>query len=182
MFPAPAAFPAGAPAATAFSRFSASAAAAVCRRLCPRPPRGQVINYEMPRQAATYVHRVGRTARAGRGGRSVTLIGEQRRLVMKEVLRGMEAEQRGHIKTRAVAPAVVEHFRAKVRDLEPDVAGLLADEVTGSAAGSRARPGTLGQTQRMKEEKKNSLGATVQRVEGQARARARRWRGPRGPS
>ena len=44
-----------------------------------------VINYEMPRQPQTYVHRVGRTARAGRGGRSVTLIGEARRLVMKEV-------------------------------------------------------------------------------------------------
>lgn len=35
-----------------------------------------VINFEMPRSADSYIHRVGRTARAGCGGRSVTLIGE----------------------------------------------------------------------------------------------------------
>jgi len=33
-----------------------------------------VVNYDCPRQAKTYIHRVGRTARAGREGRSVTLL------------------------------------------------------------------------------------------------------------
>lgn len=33
-----------------------------------------VINYNVPREVEDYVHRVGRTARAGRGGRSVTLV------------------------------------------------------------------------------------------------------------
>ena len=37
-----------------------------------------VINFEMPTQVETYIHRIGRTARAGRGGRSCTLIGEGR--------------------------------------------------------------------------------------------------------
>jgi ATP-dependent RNA helicase DDX27 len=87
-----------------------------------------VINFEMPRQAATYVHRVGRTARAGKSGRSVTLIGEQRRLVMKEVLRGMDSEQRKAIKTRAVAPAVLSHFTSLISNLEDDVEALLKDE------------------------------------------------------
>ncbi|KAL3778672.1 hypothetical protein ACHAW5_000460 [Stephanodiscus triporus] len=35
-----------------------------------------VINAELPRRAVDYVHRVGRTARAGRRGRSVSLVGE----------------------------------------------------------------------------------------------------------
>jgi hypothetical protein len=35
-----------------------------------------VINVEMPRDLTTYVHRVGRTARAGRSGHAVTLTGE----------------------------------------------------------------------------------------------------------
>jgi ATP-dependent RNA helicase DDX27 len=35
-----------------------------------------VINFEMPRSLTTYVHRIGRTARAGRSGRAITLTGE----------------------------------------------------------------------------------------------------------
>jgi len=42
-----------------------------------------VINFEMPNQVESYVHRIGRTARAGRGGRSCTLIGEGRRHLMR---------------------------------------------------------------------------------------------------
>jgi ATP-dependent RNA helicase DDX27 len=38
-----------------------------------------VINFEMPRDLTTYVHRVGRMARAGRGGCAVTLIEERHR-------------------------------------------------------------------------------------------------------
>ena len=33
-----------------------------------------VVNYDLPNNAKEYVHRVGRTARAGRSGRSLTLV------------------------------------------------------------------------------------------------------------
>ncbi len=46
-----------------------------------------VINAEMPRNLSIYVHRVGRTARAGCGGRSITLVSDARRKMMKEVLK-----------------------------------------------------------------------------------------------
>ncbi|KAJ1340781.1 hypothetical protein BSLG_004875 [Batrachochytrium salamandrivorans] len=36
-----------------------------------------VINYELPADAADYIHRVGRTARAGRGGLSLSLVSER---------------------------------------------------------------------------------------------------------
>ena len=36
-----------------------------------------VINYDVPRDPATYVHRVGRTARAGREGTSITFVGQR---------------------------------------------------------------------------------------------------------
>ncbi|HET7082446.1 MAG TPA: DEAD/DEAH box helicase, partial [Candidatus Limnocylindria bacterium] len=35
-----------------------------------------VLNYDIPEDADTYVHRVGRTARAGREGTAITLVGE----------------------------------------------------------------------------------------------------------
>jgi ATP-dependent RNA helicase DDX27 len=45
-----------------------------------------VINYNMPQQMSHYVHRVGRTARIGHSGRAVSLIGEEDRELMREVI------------------------------------------------------------------------------------------------
>ncbi|CAM9971228.1 unnamed protein product [Scytosiphon promiscuus] len=85
-----------------------------------------VINFEMPRSADSYIHRVGRTARAGCGGRSVTLIGESRRIVMKDVLKtqgeGVE------IKSRAVPQSAIDHFRSKVEGMESSVKAILTEE------------------------------------------------------
>ena len=36
-----------------------------------------VINYDVPRDEEDYVHRIGRTARAGKGGRAITLVSEK---------------------------------------------------------------------------------------------------------
>jgi len=96
-----------------------------------------VLNFDMPSQVSKYVHRIGRTARAGRGGRSCTLIGEGRRHLMKEVIKdaeeknNLQKETRGLgevpaaptavIRTRTVPPAVVLHFAEKIKSLEDKV-------------------------------------------------------------
>lgn len=36
-----------------------------------------VVNYDVPRDPDTYIHRVGRTARAGRAGEAITLVGQR---------------------------------------------------------------------------------------------------------
>lgn len=55
----------------------------------------------MPKDEATYIHRVGRTARAGHAGRAITFVEEDRRLLMKELVRrAVSAKQQ--IKTRVV--------------------------------------------------------------------------------
>jgi ATP-dependent RNA helicase DDX27 len=93
-----------------------------------------VINFEMPNQVETYVHRIGRTARAGRHGKSCTLIGEGRRHLMKEVIKdaeeksGRDAGKSGVIRSRTIPPAVVAHFVAKIESLEPHVEEVLQAE------------------------------------------------------
>lgn len=106
-----------------------------------------VVNFEMPSQIETYIHRIGRTARAGRGGRSCTLIGEGRRHLMKELIRGADAEKKrkekekkkaappgsssvgsGVIRSRAIPPAVVTHFVSKIKAMEPHIAEVLQAE------------------------------------------------------
>ncbi|KAG5869008.1 hypothetical protein JTB14_019946 [Gonioctena quinquepunctata] len=46
-----------------------------------------VINFIMPATVEHYIHRVGRTARAGRAGVSVSLAGEKERKIVKEVIK-----------------------------------------------------------------------------------------------
>lgn len=98
-----------------------------------------VVNFEMPNQVETYVHRIGRTARAGRHGKSCTLIGEGRRRLMKEVIKDAEeksgrdagddsSSKSGIIRSRTIPPAVVAHFVAKIKSLEPHVEEVLQAE------------------------------------------------------
>lgn len=51
-----------------------------------------VLNYDAPRDAEDYVHRIGRTARAGREGRAITLIGERDLLSLKKIETLLEKE------------------------------------------------------------------------------------------
>jgi ATP-dependent RNA helicase DDX27 len=99
-----------------------------------------VVNFEMPAQVSTYIHRIGRTARAGRGGRSCTLIGEGRRHLMKAVMKdaaekkkqkasgGSSRFQTGTIRSRSIPSAVVAHFVQKILSLEPHVTEVMQAE------------------------------------------------------
>ncbi len=51
-----------------------------------------VINYDAPHDAEDYVHRIGRTARAGRQGCAVTLIGERDRYGLQNIERTLQIE------------------------------------------------------------------------------------------
>ena len=64
------------------------------------PNLARVINYDVPSSVVSYVHRVGRTARAGRRGVAVTMVeGFQGRWFWREVARG-EGVRRGSVGRR----------------------------------------------------------------------------------
>ncbi|XP_054931985.1 probable ATP-dependent RNA helicase DDX27 isoform X2 [Dermacentor andersoni] len=83
-----------------------------------------VINFTLPHTVQHYVHRVGRTARAGKSGRSVSMVGEQERKLLKEIVK----QARTPVKQRILPPDVVAHFREKIAGLEHEVESILQEE------------------------------------------------------
>ena len=84
-----------------------------------------VINYDMPGQLAQYTHRVGRTARAGRKGRSISLVGEADRKMLKAAIKQSEADQ---IRHRIIPAEAVAAVAQKLEELKEDVQDVLKEE------------------------------------------------------
>ena len=53
-----------------------------------------VVNYDVPHEAEDYVHRIGRTARANRDGKAVTLVGDKDRRRLADIERLLEQKIR----------------------------------------------------------------------------------------
>ncbi|XP_014799222.1 PREDICTED: probable ATP-dependent RNA helicase DDX27 isoform X1 [Calidris pugnax] len=84
----------------------------------------QVINFTMPNTIKHYVHRVGRAARAGRAGRSVSLVGEEERKMLKDIVKTAKTP----VKARILPQDVILKFREKIENLEKDVYAVLCLE------------------------------------------------------
>ncbi|XP_044263320.1 probable ATP-dependent RNA helicase DDX27 [Tribolium madens] len=83
-----------------------------------------VINFVMPVTVEHYIHRVGRTARAGRAGVSVSLAGEQERKIVKDVVK----KAKNPVKSRVIPPDILEKYKNKLEKLEPQIALILQEE------------------------------------------------------
>ncbi|OOF95446.1 hypothetical protein ASPCADRAFT_515811 [Aspergillus carbonarius ITEM 5010] len=86
-----------------------------------------VINYEAPQSHEIYLHRVGRTARAGRSGRACTIAAEPDRKVVKAAVKAGKA-QGAKIASRIVEPAVADSWAAKAEDLADELEEVLSEE------------------------------------------------------
>ena len=106
-----------------------------------------MINYDMPGQLAQYLHRVGRTARAGKKGRyvhyelslwtrsvlaliqlrSVTLVGETDRKVLKAAIKHSAGEDQ--VRHRVVPPDTVAKFKEKLEGLKGEIAEVMKEEL-----------------------------------------------------
>uniref|UniRef100_A0A8C5U6V7 Probable ATP-dependent RNA helicase DDX27 n=1 Tax=Malurus cyaneus samueli TaxID=2593467 RepID=A0A8C5U6V7_9PASS len=83
-----------------------------------------VINFTMPNTIKHYVHRVGRTARAGKAGRSVSLVGEEERKMLKDIVKTAKTA----VKARILPQDVILRFREKIENLEKDIYAVLCLE------------------------------------------------------
>ncbi|KAM5135258.1 putative ATP-dependent RNA helicase DDX27 [Mantella aurantiaca] len=80
-----------------------------------------VINLTMPATMKHYVHRVGRTARAGKAGRSVSLVGEEERKILKDIVKKAQAP----VKARVIPQDVISKFREKIKVMEKEIYAVL---------------------------------------------------------
>jgi ATP-dependent RNA helicase DDX27 len=86
-----------------------------------------VINYEAPQTHEIYVHRVGRTARAGRSGRACTIAAEADRKVVKAAVKSGRA-QGAKIVSRVMEVAEVDAMDKKITEMASDIDDILREE------------------------------------------------------
>lgn len=86
-----------------------------------------VVNYDMPGEVTEYVHRVGRTARAGAEGRACSIVctdsNDERR-----VLRQVASRAKSQLSARVVKPAAIGKWRAWIDSMNDAVKSVLKEE------------------------------------------------------
>ncbi|OHE98681.1 hypothetical protein CORC01_05947 [Colletotrichum orchidophilum] len=86
-----------------------------------------VINYEAPQNIEIYVHRVGRTARAGRTGVAITLAAEPDRKVVKAAVKAGKA-QGAKIMSRVIEPTEADKWQDQVDEMEDEIEEIMVEE------------------------------------------------------
>lgn len=86
-----------------------------------------VINYEAPQSHEIYLHRVGRTARAGRSGRACTLAAEADRKVVKAAVKSGRA-QGAKVASRVIEAAEADAWAEKVEAMQDEIEEILVEE------------------------------------------------------
>lgn len=82
-----------------------------------------VINYDLPQDTESYVHRIGRTGRANREGVAYTLVSPREYMVLKQI----EKATKGKIKRKEV-PTVDDIFQAKYKNITSRVKEALQND------------------------------------------------------
>ncbi|KXJ82975.1 hypothetical protein RP20_CCG008612 [Aedes albopictus] len=114
-----------------------------------------VINFVMPITMEHYIHRVGRTARAGKAGVSVSLAGELERKIVKDIIKNAVSP----VKNRIIPTEIVDKYRKKVLALEEEIEKVLYEE----------------KAEKMLLQTEQQLNRTERKLKGVASAPGREW-------
>lgn len=80
-----------------------------------------VINFELPTQIENYVHRVGRTARAGKSGTAVSFVTDQDRKLFKTVIKNSH----NTVRQRNIPPKTLAKMQKKILSFNDDIEEVL---------------------------------------------------------
>ncbi|CAF0910034.1 unnamed protein product [Didymodactylos carnosus] len=116
-----------------------------------------IINFVLPNTLKHYIHRVGRTARAGKTGRSLSLVGENERQIIKEILQTCKVPA----KMRIISQEVIQMFRNKLNELERDIEEVLKMEYGEKMLNSCEKQLDKAQSKLSSEKKQNGEGQPV---------------------
>lgn len=83
-----------------------------------------IVNLSMPSSLTDYVHRVGRTARAGHSGRSISFCGVSDRKLLKRIVKLSSSK----VKQRILPSAEVKKWKETINELEKDILSILQEE------------------------------------------------------
>ncbi|KAI1871495.1 uncharacterized protein JN550_004489 [Neoarthrinium moseri] len=86
-----------------------------------------VINYEAPQSLEIYVHRVGRTARAGRSGVAVTLAAEPDRKVVKAAVKSGKA-QGAKISSLVIEATEADKWQSQIDEMDDEIEEINREE------------------------------------------------------
>ncbi|EED22208.1 ATP-dependent RNA helicase (Drs1), putative [Talaromyces stipitatus ATCC 10500] len=86
-----------------------------------------VINYEAPQTHEIYLHRVGRTARAGRSGRACTLAADPDRKVVRAAVKAGKT-QGAKIVSRVIGSEIQDKLAEEIEGLRDEVDAILREE------------------------------------------------------
>ncbi|RDL40443.1 p-loop containing nucleoside triphosphate hydrolase [Venustampulla echinocandica] len=114
-----------------------------------------VINYEAPQSHEIYLHRVGRTARAGRSGRACTLAAEPDRKVVKAAVKTGRS-QGAKIVSRLIEAAEADVWAAKVEEMQDEIEEVLKEEKEDKALAMVEIQATKGENMIVHEQEINS--------------------------
>lgn len=90
-----------------------------------------MLNYEAPQSHAIYLHRVGRTARAGLSGRACTLVAESDRKIVRQIVRAAKAQGGGSgsgtakVVSRVVDPNALDQYDGRIAALADEIDAVL---------------------------------------------------------
>lgn len=106
-----------------------------------------MLNYEPPQSHAIYLHRVGRTARAGLSGRACTLVAESDRKIVREIVRAAKAQGTGtgsgsgpaKVVSRVLDPDALDRCDGRIAALADEIDAILSMEKEERAMGEAER-------------------------------------------